>query len=94
MTVKTSISLTDAQEAFARKQVAEGRYASLSAVLQQGLEMLRAETEAKDAETAALKAILEKRAEGPFISMEQGRKQTEEMLARKRAALLSKHDAV
>jgi len=94
MTVKTSISLTDAQEAYARKLVAEGRYASLSAVLQQGLEMLRAETEAKDAETAALKALLEERAKGPFISMEEGRRQTQEMLARKRAQLLIKSDAV
>lgn len=81
MTVKTSISLTDAQEAFARKLVDEGRYASLSAVLQQGLEMLRVETEAKEAEIAALKALLKRRAEGPFISMEEGRKQTERMIA-------------
>jgi antitoxin ParD1/3/4 len=94
MTVKTSISLTDAQEAYARKLVEEGRYSSLSAVLQQGLEMLRAETEAKDAELDALKALLIERAKGPFISMEEGKRQTREMLARKRAALLNKSDAV
>ncbi|MBS0386531.1 MAG: type II toxin-antitoxin system ParD family antitoxin [Proteobacteria bacterium] len=81
MTVKTSVSLTDAQEAYARKLVDEGRYSSLSAVLQQGLEMLRAETEAKDAETAALRALLEQRAKGEFISMEEGRRQTEGMIA-------------
>ena len=46
MSVKASISLTDSQEAFARTLVAEGRYASLSAVLQQGLELLRHQTEA------------------------------------------------
>lgn len=94
MTIKTSISLTDAQGAYAAKLVEEGRYSSLSAVLQQGLELLRLETEAKEAEIAALKALLEERAKGPFISMEEGRKQTEEMLARKRAALLNKQDAV
>ena len=58
MTVKTSISLTDAQEAYARGLVDQGRYPSLSAVLQQGLEMLRLETEAKDAEIAALQQRL------------------------------------
>lgn len=81
MTVKTSISLTDAQEAYARGLVEQGRYPSLSAVLQQGLEMLRSETEAKDAEIAALRALLEERAKGEFISMEEGRKQTERMVA-------------
>lgn len=81
MTVKTSISLTDAQEAYARGLVEQGRYPSLSAVLQQGLEMLRSETEAKDAEIAALRALLEERAKGEFISIEEGRKQTERMIA-------------
>lgn len=94
MTVKTSISLTDAQESYARSLVEQGRYPSLSAVLQQGLEMLRTETEAKDAEIAALRALLKERAQGQFISMEDGRKQTAEMLARKRAALKQKQDAV
>ena len=81
MTVKTSISLTDSQEAFARDQVEQGRYPSLSAVLQHGLEMLRAETEAREAELAALRALLEERAKGPFVSMEEGRRQTERMIA-------------
>ena len=81
MTVKTSISLTDQQEAFARSLVEKGRYPSLSAVLQQGLEMLRAQTEAQDAEVAALRALLQKRAKGPFISMEEGRRRTERMIA-------------
>ena len=94
MTVKTSISLTDAQEAYARGLVEQGRYPSLSAVLQQGLEMLRSETEAKDAEIAALRALLEERAKGEFISLEEGRRQTEEMLARKRAALKPKRNAL
>ena len=90
MTVKTSISLTDAQEAYARKLVEEGRYSSLSAVLQQGLEMLRAETEAKDAEIAALRALLEERAEGEFISMEESDAQIDAMIERKRAQYLGK----
>jgi antitoxin ParD1/3/4 len=94
MTVKTSISLTDAQEAYARKLVTEGRYGSLSGVLQHGLEMLRAETEAKDAELAALKALLQERAKGPFISMDESDSEIEEMIARKRANLSRRRDAV
>ncbi len=91
MTAKASISLTDSQAAFAREQVAQGRYPSLSAVLQRGLELLRADTELHD---SALKALLEQRAKGPFISMEEGRRQTERMIARKRRALTRKRDAV
>ncbi len=82
MTVKTSISLTDAQEAYARKLVEEGRYSSLSAVLQQGLELLRLETEAKEAEIAALRALLEERASGEFISMEESDAQIDAMIER------------
>ena len=94
MTAKASISLTDSQEAFARELVAQGRYPSLSAVLQHGLEMLRAETEVKDAELAALKTLLEERAKGPFISMEESDAEIEEMIARKRANLSRRRDAV
>lgn len=81
MTAKTSISLTDAQEAYARELVALGRYPSLSAVLQHGLELLRAERELGEAETAALRALLEERRRGPFISIKEGQKRTEKMIA-------------
>jgi antitoxin ParD1/3/4 len=84
MTAKTSISLTDAQEAYARDLVARGRYPSLSAVLQHGIELLRAETESQEAETAALKALLEERLRGPFMSVEEGRKRTERMITAKK----------
>ena len=94
MTAKASISLTDSQDAYARELVAQGRYPSLSAVLQHGLEMLRAETEARDAELAALKALLQERAKGPFISMEESDAEIEQMIARKRAAVLQSRDAV
>jgi antitoxin ParD1/3/4 len=93
MTVKTSISLTDAQEAYARSLVDRGVYPSLSAVLQHGLELLRAQTEAQEAELAALRALLEERAKGPFISMDEGREQLERMIARKRRELLGRRDA-
>lgn len=81
MTAKTSISLTDTQEAYARELVAQGRYPSLSAVLQHGLELLRAERELGEAETAALRALLEERRRSPFISIKEGQKRTEKMIA-------------
>lgn len=85
MTAKTSISLTDAQEAYARELVAQGRYPSLSAVLQHGLELLRTERELSEAETAALRALLEERRRGPFVSIKEGQKRTEKMVAARKA---------
>ena len=61
MTVKTSISLTDEQESYARSLVNAGRYSSLSAVLQQGLEMLRRDNETRDAEIAGLRVLIDQR---------------------------------
>jgi len=73
MTVKTSISLTDEQEAFARPLVRSGRFASLSAVLQHGLEMVRRETELHEAEVEALRQLLADRRAGPFVDVDDGR---------------------
>lgn len=84
MTAKTSISLTDSQEAFARRLVENGTYSSLSAVLQHGLEMLRAEREKHEAEVAALRGLLEERRRGKFISMAESRKRMERMIASKK----------
>ena len=83
MSVKASVSLTEAQETYARELVAEGRYPSLSAVLQQGLELLRERSETTD----ALRALLEQRRAGTFVSVDEGRQHTEAMVARKRAGL-------
>jgi antitoxin ParD1/3/4 len=85
MTAKTSISLTDAQESFARELVERGRYPSLSAVLQHGLELLRVQNEATEVETAALRALLDERARGPFVGMKESRKRMERMIAARKA---------
>ena len=85
MTVKTSISLTDQQSAFARKLVKQGRYSSVSAVVQQGLEMLQSQTEATEAETALLRQLLQERAEGPFVEMDDEDDVFERVIAEKRA---------
>lgn len=70
MTVKSSISLTDEQHAFARALVEAGRYASLSAVLQGGLDLLRRRTDAEETEVAALRKLLVKRRKGEFVTAE------------------------
>lgn len=86
MTVKTSISLTDDQEAYARRLVEAGKYPSLSAVLQRGLDMLRRDNERQDAEVAALRSLIDQRRAGSFVDLEEGEAETRSMLERKRKA--------
>ncbi|KJF71104.1 MULTISPECIES: type II toxin-antitoxin system ParD family antitoxin [Rhizobium/Agrobacterium group] len=86
MSVKASVSISDQQDIFARRLVEEGRYASLSAVVQRGLELLRQETELKDAELAALRDLLTERGQGKFISVEDGKDRTAAMIAAKKAS--------
>ncbi|MCY4408605.1 MAG: type II toxin-antitoxin system ParD family antitoxin [Rhodospirillaceae bacterium] len=86
MTVKSSISLTDEQHAFARALVEAGRYASVSAVLQQGVDMLRQRMDAEEAETAALRALLSRRRHGEFVGAEEMDARLNTMIADKRRA--------
>ena len=84
MTVKSSISLTDEQYAFARELVSAGRYPSVSAVVAQGLELLKTRTEAESIEIEALRFLLEERRRGAFVSSEEMGKRLEAMVERKR----------
>ena len=68
MTVKSSISLTDDQHSFARTLVDSGRFASVSAVLQQGVELLRDKMKGEALERVALVEILGKRRSGSVLS--------------------------
>jgi antitoxin ParD1/3/4 len=86
MTVKTSISLTDDQDSYARSLVEAGQFPSLSAVLQRGLDMLRRESEERDAELQAMRLLIHQRRTGAFVDLEEGEAQTRAMLARKRSA--------
>ena len=86
MTVKASISLTDAQDAYARSLVAEGSFPSLSAVLQRGLDLLRTENEVREAELTALRALIRERRSGDFVGIGEGRTRTARMIAGKKAA--------
>jgi len=84
MTVKTSISLTDEQEAYARSLVEAGQFSSLSAVLQRGLDMLRRDNEMRDAEVEALRSLIDQRRAGAFVDLDEGEAETRAMLEGKR----------
>ena len=84
MTVKSSISLTDEQHSFARELVETGRYSSVSAGLQQGIDLLRQRMQHEDLERAALKALLDQRAAGAFVSGAQMDKSIARMVTEKR----------
>ena len=68
MTIKSSISLRDVQHAFAKALVDGGRFPPVSAVVQQGIDLLRQQDADAQADRAALRALLTERAAGPFIS--------------------------
>lgn len=86
MTVKSSISLTDDQHSFAKTLVDAGRFPSVSAVLQQGVELLRQQMESEALERAALAEVLKQRRAGKFISGSRMEDRLARMLTRKRQA--------
>lgn len=85
MSVKSSVSMSEQQDAFVRALVENGHYPSVSAVVQQGLELLRAQTEREAAEMSALRAFFDRRSDAPTEDQATARLATEEMVARKRA---------
>lgn len=68
MTIKSSISLRDDQHAFAKALVDGGRFPSVSAVVQQGIDLLRQQDADAQADRAALRALLAEREAGAFVS--------------------------
>ncbi len=87
MSIKSSISLTEQQDAFARSVVEAGQYSSLSSVLQQGLELLRQKTELESLETQALRELIGQRMNGPAVSSVEMGNRVEAMIERKRRGL-------
>ena len=71
MVVKSSVSLREDQHAFAKALVDAGRFPSVSAVLQQGLDLLQQQDADAQADRAALQALLQQRANGSFVSADQ-----------------------
>ena len=86
MTIKSSISLTDEQHAFVRDLVDAGRFSSVSAVLQQGVDLLKQKMHDDDLERRALQALLEQRSAGRFVTAAEMDRSVAAMIAAKRRA--------
>lgn len=84
MTVKPTISLTDQGYAFAKTLVEEGKYASVSAVLQHGLRLVENEEEKRQVQLEALRRDLDERDKGPFISSAEMKDYVQSMLTARR----------
>ena len=69
--IKSSVSLREDQHAFAKALVGAGRFPSVSAVLQQGLDLLQQQEADAQADRTALQVLLQQRANGSFISADQ-----------------------
>lgn len=68
MTAKRTISLTDQGYTFAKSLVEQGRFASLSAVLQHGLLLVEQSEAEHQARLDAIRGELDRRADQPSIS--------------------------
>ena len=79
-------SLTDERHAFARALAEAGRDASLSAVPQQGVDLLRRRMEVEALETAALQELLSRRRKGAFVGADAMGVRLVGMIADKRRA--------
>lgn len=67
MTVKTTVSFTEDQDAFVQRLIASGQFPSRSAVFQAGLERLRRDIAEEEFARDALRALIaERRAEAPI----------------------------
>ena len=85
MTVKLSVSLTDQQAAYARRQVEEGRFPSTSAVIQQALEAKRREDEEYQAWKSEFFSELRSRVDGPHRPAEETDRRIDALIARRRS---------
>ncbi|MFN3314917.1 MAG: type II toxin-antitoxin system ParD family antitoxin [Hyphomonas sp.] len=83
MTVRMTISLPDGLAEMVERLVAEGRYASHSDVIRDGLRALEERRAAHEEKLALLRADLQARLEGEFISHEEMSRRVEHMLADK-----------
>ena len=87
MSVKASVSISAQQDAYVRDLVEQGRFSSVSAVVQRRLDLLRKQDEAELLEVATLKVLLKERLAGTFVSAQDFGNQTEKMLIGKRREL-------
>ncbi|MEM1018889.1 MAG: type II toxin-antitoxin system ParD family antitoxin [Pseudomonadota bacterium] len=84
MSIKASISVFESKDAFASGQVDDCPETCLNNAVPRGGDLVRDETERKEAELAALRTLIEDRARGPFLSVDEARQQTEDLITAKK----------
>jgi putative addiction module CopG family antidote len=80
-----TISMPDALAEMVERLVAEGKYASHSDVIRDGLRALEARKEEHAARIAAIRDDLQERLKGEFVSMEKGDRLLAEWRAERQA---------
>ena len=85
MTVRSSVSLTDEQQAFARALVEAGHYPNIGAVLCRGSKLTHQRAGAEDLETSARRVLLSQRREGAFVTAEAMDTRLDGLIAEKRS---------
>ena len=86
MTVKPTVSLTDQGYDLAKSLVENGKFASVSAVMQYGLRLVEREEESHRAHLDAIRIDLERRVQEPTLSGEEMDCKLDELMSRKRQA--------
>lgn len=84
MTVRMTISMPDALAEMVERLVAEGKYASHSDVIRDGLRALEARKAEHEARIAAIRDDLQDRLKGEFVSLEEGTRRLERWRAERR----------
>lgn len=83
LTVRITISLPDGLAEMVERLVAEGRYATASDVIRDGLRALEKRQEEHEERLAHMRAELQARLEGESVSHEEMSRRVEKMLAEK-----------
>lgn len=83
MTVRLTISLPNGLAEMVERLVAEGKYATASDVIRDGLRALEARREEHEQRLAAIRAELQARLDGESVSHEEMSRRVKKMLAEK-----------
>ena len=86
MRVKSTVDLTGEHYVFAEELVRSGRYASVSAVIQQGIDLLKQRMEDQVLEGKALRQVLSRRSSGNFVGADEMDIRLNKMFSDKRRA--------
>jgi antitoxin ParD1/3/4 len=80
MTVRMTISLPDGLAEMVERLVAEGKYATQSDVIRDGLRALDARRQEHEERLEAIRADLQERLKGEFVSHEEGQRRFDALM--------------